>query len=121
MFEGDESTLISAFEVGVPFCSALGFLVGSSVSMMPEILAMIVAESARAGGFGPRAVRRGFLRRVDPMGDCCLVLGVRLLTERGRGRILDRALHRHNRSSTCGRASRCPDASMAAALSLIGG
>jgi hypothetical protein len=68
MFEGDESTLISAFEVGVPFCSALGFLVGSSVSMMPEILAMIVAESARAGGFGPRAVRRGFLRRVDPMG-----------------------------------------------------
>jgi hypothetical protein len=62
MFEGDESTLISAFEVGVPFSSALGFLVGSSVSMTPE-----VAESARAGGFGPRAVRRGFLP-LDPMG-----------------------------------------------------
>jgi hypothetical protein len=30
--------------------------------MTPE-----VAESARAGGFGPRAVRRGFLP-VDPMG-----------------------------------------------------
>jgi len=51
LFSGDKIALISAFGVGVAVCSALGFLVGLSESMTPEILVMIaVAESARAGG-----------------------------------------------------------------------
>jgi hypothetical protein len=69
LLAGNERALISALDVGVAVCSALGFLVGSSASMTPEILERTaVAESARAGGFGPRAVRRGFLRRVASVG-----------------------------------------------------
>src|ERR1700730_1280247 len=46
LLPSNESALNSAFVVGVAVCSALGFLVGSSVSVTHEILAMIVAESA---------------------------------------------------------------------------
>jgi hypothetical protein len=68
MLAGDERVLISAFEVEVAVCSALSFFAGSSPSITVEIWLMIsAAESARAGGFGPRAVRRGFLPRVAAM------------------------------------------------------
>jgi hypothetical protein len=61
LLAGDKTALFSAFDVRVEVCSALGFFVGSS-AMTPGISLMIAgAESARAGGFGRRAVRRGFL------------------------------------------------------------
>jgi hypothetical protein len=69
LLAGDKTALISAFDVGVAVCSAPGFFVGSSASLTPEISLMIsVAESARAGDFGRRAARRGFLARLAAMG-----------------------------------------------------